>query len=65
MKLAITSLLVVASMSAALHAGFRLRVAGEPEAMVTTSNQSIIDNNNVRELLSPWCDPTTPIKWHP
>jgi len=61
MKLAITSLLVVASMSAALHA----RAAGEPsEAMITTRNQSI-DNNNERELLSPWCDPATPVEWHP
>jgi hypothetical protein len=60
MKLAITSLLVVASMSAALHA----RAAGESEAMITTRNQSI-DNNNERELLSPWCDPATPVEWHP
>jgi len=66
MKLAITSLLVVAFMSAAVHAGFHLRAAGEPsEAMITTPSDQSIDNNNERELLSPWCDPATPVEWHP
>jgi hypothetical protein len=30
-----------------------------------TANPIIDNNNNERELLSPWCDPATPIKWHP
>jgi hypothetical protein len=65
MKLAITSLLFVAFMSATVHTKhFRLRAAEEPEAMITMSNQSY-NNNNERELLSPWCDPSTPVKWHP
>jgi hypothetical protein len=65
MKLAITSLLVVAYMSAAVHAGFHLRAAGEPsKAVITTTSDKSIDNNNER-VLSPLCDPATPVEWHP
>jgi hypothetical protein len=27
--------------------------------------EAFSSNNNGRELLSSWCDPTTPVRWHP
>ena len=55
---ALTSFVLVAFMSAFVNAsGLRL---------ITMSDQaSDTDSKDGRELLSPWCDPATPVEWHP
>jgi len=74
MKLAITySVLAVASMNASVYAsasGSRLTSSHESDAAIAAiatiaTNDLSSDNNDGRELLSPWCDPATPVLWHP
>jgi hypothetical protein len=68
MKLAITYfVLVVASMNASVYtsaSGLRLTSSQESDAAIATNDLSS-DNNDGRQLLSPWCDPATPVLWHP
>jgi hypothetical protein len=70
MKLAITSfafILSVASMNASVYAsasGLRLPNSQESNAAIATNDLSS-DNKDGRELLSTWCDPATPVLWHP
>jgi hypothetical protein len=68
MKLAITYfVLAVASMNASVYAsasGLRVTSSHESDAAIATNDLSS-DNNDGRELLSAWCDPATPVLWHP
>jgi len=69
MKLAITYfVLAVASMNASVYASasglLRLPSSQQSDAAIATNDLSS-DNKDVRELLSPWCDPATPVEWHP
>ena len=68
MKLAITYfVLAVALMNASVYAsasGLRLTSSHESDAAIATNDLSS-DNNDGRELLSAWCDPATPVLWHP
>ncbi len=60
MKFAI--IILAASMIASINAsGLRA------EAAIATITSSINDEseNDARELLSSWCDPATPVEWHP
>jgi hypothetical protein len=66
MKLVIYFVLV-ASMNAIDYAsasGLRLTSSQESDAAIATNDLSS-DNNDGRELLSAWCDPATPVLWHP
>ena len=66
MKLAITSFLLVASIIASVNASVSgLRLTNREESDVAIANDLSYDNKDARELLSSWCDPATPVKWHP
>jgi hypothetical protein len=60
--------LAVASMNASVYAlasGLRLKSSSQESVAAIAINDLSSDNNDGRELLSSWCDPATPVKWHP
>jgi hypothetical protein len=60
---ALTSFVLVAFMSAFVNAsGLRLRLITMSDQASDTDSK---DGREGRELLSPWCDPATPVEWHP
>jgi len=70
MKLAITYfVLAVSSMNASVYAsasGLRRLMSSSKESNAAIAiNDLSSDNNDGRELLSAWCDPATPVLWHP
>ena len=60
--------LAAASMNASVYAlasGLRLMSSSQESDAAIAINDLSSDNNDGRELLSSWCDPATPVLWHP
>jgi len=62
MKFVIT--ILAASMIASVNAS-GLRAKASEAATATTASINNESENDARELLSSWCDPATPVQWHP
>lgn len=62
MKLATT--ILAASLIASVNAS-GLRAKASEAAIATTASIKEESENDARELLSSWCDPATPVLWHP